>query len=206
MLAAATAALETGRNTCSPTSGFHHAGWSEFDKFGYFCTFNGLVVTATLIKDRFKVGKIGIVDLDHHDGNGTRDILESLGLDYVRHYTFGKHNVMTVDNGIRIPSNYHWRGGIWARRWLDGLADKLQEFEDCDLILYQAGADPHKDDPYGGALSTDQLRRRDEIVFSKFADLGIPVAWNLAGGYQRPIEKVLELHMNTALECLKFVK
>jgi hypothetical protein len=29
------------------------------------------------------------------------------------------------------------------------------------------------------------------------AELGIPVAWNLAGGYQSPPRKVLEIHDGT---------
>ena len=55
----------------------------------------------------------------------------------------------------------------------------------CDLILYQAGADPHIDDPLGGWLTTKQLQQRDKRVFSASAEWKIPVAWNLAGGYQR---------------------
>jgi len=39
-------------------------------------------------------------------------------------------------------------------------------------------------------------------VFSILAELGIPVAWNVAGGYQRApdgsIPKVIEIHSNTA--------
>ena len=31
---------------------------------------------------------------------------------------------------------------------------------------------------------------------------GKPIAWNLAGGYQNPIEKVLELHLATVEECI----
>jgi hypothetical protein len=44
-------------------------------------------------------------------------------------------------------------------------------------------------------------------VFSTFHDLGVPLAWNLAGGYQKAadgsIPKVLEIHDNTAFECVR---
>ena len=63
--------------------------------------------------------------------------------------------------------------------------------------MYQAGADPHVDDPLGGWLTTEQLAERDHIVFESARDLGIPVAWNLAGGYQNPLRKVLDIHDNT---------
>jgi acetoin utilization deacetylase AcuC-like enzyme len=73
-------------------------------------------------------------------------------------------------------------------------------FGHCDLVLYQAGADSHIDDPFGGRFTTEQFRLRDQIVFKKLSELEIPVVWNLAGGYQDPIEKVLSLHTITAEE------
>jgi hypothetical protein len=34
----------------------------------------------------------------------------------------------------------------------------------------------------------------------------IPVAWNLAGGYQVPLQKVLDIHTITLTECLKVLQ
>ena len=77
---------------------------------------------------------------------------------------------------------------------------------DCDVILYQAGADPHVNDPFGGFLTTEQLRERDRLVFEAAHSLGIPIAWNLAGGYQEDkgggIQAVLDIHNNTMIECV----
>ena len=69
------------------------------------------------------------------------------------------------------------------------------------MVLYQAGADPHVDDPLGGWLTSDQLAERDRLVFSGCAAMGLPVAWNLAGGYQSPLEKVLAIHDETLRAC-----
>ena len=81
---------------------------------------------------------------------------------------------------------------------------KLKEvIEGADIVLYQAGADPHVDDPFGGYLTTSQMRRRDKLVFETANKLGVPLVWNLAGGYQQPIDKVLELHNNTLEECIR---
>ena len=67
------------------------------------------------------------------------------------------------------------------------------------------GADPHINDPLGGWLTTEQLAERDRLVFSAAKRLGIPIAWNLAGGYQIDedggISKVIEIHNNTMLAC-----
>lgn len=170
----------------SPTSGFHHAEWARSEGF---CTFNGLMITAVLLQEELDLSKIGIIDFDAHYGNGTDDIIATLKIDYIEHFTFG---------GMKQKFNMDYDF------WLEGLEAKLtKQFHDCDLLLYQAGADPHVDDPLGGFLTTEQMRLRDRIVFNISKKLGIPIAWNLAGGYQDPIENVLELHENTLLECLR---
>jgi len=169
----------------SPTSGFHHAEWARGEGF---CTFNGLMIAAVLLKEEFDIPRIGIIDFDAHYGNGTDDIIATLKIDYIQHYTFG---------GMEQKFNTNYDS------WIDGLEAKLtKQFHDCELLLYQAGADPHIDDPLGGYLTTEQMKLRDRIVFKVAKKLEIPLVWNLAGGYQDPIEKVLELHENTLLECL----
>ena len=44
-------------------------------------------------------------------------------------------------------------------------------------------------------------------MFTRLRDDGVPVVWNLAGGYQREadgsIPRVLEIHDNTAIECVR---
>lgn len=78
----------------------------------------------------------------------------------------------------------------------------MRRFSDCDLLMYQAGADPHVDDPLGGFLTTEQLARRDQIVFSEAKAMQIPVVWNLAGGYQEPVYEVLRIHNATMRACV----
>ena len=73
----------------------------------------------------------------------------------------------------------------------------------CDVLLYQAGADPHIDDPLGGFLDDDQLAERDKIVFATANQLGLPIACNLAGGYQEPLAKVLDIHDRTMAACVQ---
>jgi hypothetical protein len=55
-------------------------------------------------------------------------------------------------------------------------------------------------------MTTEQLERRDRIVFEVAARIGLPVAWNLAGGYQRDehggFPAVLEIHRNTMAACV----
>lgn len=174
----------------SPTSGFHHAGVASSDGF---CTFNGLMVTAmALRRDGDVSGRIGILDIDEHYGNGTDEIIEFHNVPGIHHYTFG---APSGDGRLR-------RGD--AEKWLARLPAIVRGFEGCEIVLYQAGADPHTDDPFGrGILSTPQLAERDHIVFAVLKTLGVPVVWNLAGGYVSPLRKVLDIHDNTMRACVK---
>lgn len=183
MLAASRAAIANGQVAVAPCSGFHHAGW---DHAGGFCTFNGLMVTASVLRHEGIANRIGILDFDQHWGDGTQEIITKLGASaWVVHYS-PMHEFGTVDS---------------AERFIRAIPDIASQFAECDLVLYQAGADPHISDPLGGWLSDDQLYRRDAAVFRSLSDLGIPVAWNLAGGYQEPLRKVLDIHDQTLMAC-----
>lgn len=181
MLAAAREAVATGLVAVAPVSGFHHAC---YESAGGYCTFNGLMVTALwLLANDPMVKRVGILDLDQHYGNGTDDIIDTLQLTNVVHYTAGRRKHVASQFLSELPA----------------LIDTM--FSECDVLLYQAGADPHIDDPYGGWMTTDELRQRDALVFATCAARGIPVAWDLAGGYQTPLQKVLDIHNNTMAAC-----
>jgi acetoin utilization deacetylase AcuC-like enzyme len=71
-----------------------------------------------------------------------------------------------------------------------------------DLLLYQAGADPLRDDPYSPLdLGPEDLKARDQRVFEWAKAEGIPIAWVLAGGYTKDTSKVVQVHVNTAQAC-----
>lgn len=183
MLQAARCAIENRRVAIAPVSGFHHARYNDG---GGYCTFNGLMVTALALRDAGLAGRVGILDCDHHYGNGTEDIIRRLDLAaWVQHDSVGAREFATEH----------------AEPFLQSLGRRVGAFTGCDLLLYQAGADPHIDDPLGGWLSNAQLIRRDRIVFESAAIIGLPIAWNLAGGYQEPLRRVLDIHDHTLREC-----
>lgn len=184
LLAAARHATRQQENVCSPTSGFHHAG---HDFAEGFCTFNGLMVAALALLEGGQVQRVGIVDCDAHYGNGTDDIIERLDVQGVRHFTMGRHFRSRACVGEGAGRFFGW-----LRRALDACRD-------VDLLIYQAGADPHVNDPLGGLLTGVEMAQRDHAVFDAFR--GRALVWNLAGGYQRDeaggIEPVLKLHRAT---------
>lgn len=183
MLAAARAAIDNGAVAVAPVSGFHHACYSEG---GGYCTFNGLMVTALALQAEDKVRRVGILDYDMHYGNGTAQILRYLKPDGIAHYTAGQE-YQREDQSVEF---------------IGSVPGHVRNFSDCDVLLYQAGADPHIDDPLGGWLSSYQLAERDRLVFRTCHELGLPVAWNLAGGYQTPLRKVLDIHDATMRACI----
>lgn len=188
LLAAARHALATGSHVCSPTSGFHHA----FGDHGEgFCTFNGLMVAALALHAESRVRRVAILDLDMHYGNGTDDIIRRLGIDWIEHHTQGLWFGLRVQVGHGAEPYFSWLGEV------------LEACRSADLVLYQAGADPHIHDPLGGLLTTEEMALRDRRVFEALR--GQPVAWNLAGGYQQDragrIAPVLALHRATLLAC-----
>ena len=135
--------------------------------------------------------RILILDMDAHYGNGTDHIIKKLAIRHVDHITAGKsyQNAAQALQCADLSAN----PGIREKRY--------------DLVLYQAGADIHVDDPLGGLLTTEQMIMRDELVFRGCATYGIPIVWNLAGGYQRDADgrksRVLALHRNTMLRCIE---
>ncbi len=189
LLAAAKHVLTTpAKIACSPTSGFHHAGHSFG---GGYCTFNGLVATAVRLKTLGLVNKVLILDMDQHYGNGTSDIIKKLDLDWITHITAQK-SYETDQQALREAHKIYDKGG------------------DYDLVLYQAGADIHVNDPLGGLLTTAQMKTRDSIIFLGCLVRDIPLVWNLAGGYAKDkdgtIEPVLALHRQTVQQCIKHLQ
>lgn len=158
MIAATQHVLQHGGYACSPTSGFHHAG---YDYAGGFCSLNGLAVAAILAVAQG--AKVGILDFDAHYGDGTAHILRHIKGHGIKHHSFGKH----------FPCHEPAQG------WFSWMLEAIEDLSDCDVVLYQAGADPYEHDPLGGQMTMHALSQRDTHIFHSLKN----VAWNLAGGY-----------------------
>lgn len=176
---AAQHALKNGTVACSASQGFHHAGFQS--AYG-FCTFNGLMVSAV---KQLKAGvdRVMIVDGDGHYGDGTDDIRETLGLEkrvtHIRRQDLGR------------PAQTRWEHSMWRSFFTDLIRQHRP-----GIIYYQAGADAWEDDPFNaGYLSKDGLAYRDRGMFQAAKNEGVPIAWNLAGGYAD--QKTIDIHLQT---------
>jgi acetoin utilization deacetylase AcuC-like enzyme len=204
-LAAAGRALEDGV-AAALASGFHH---SHADHGEGFCTFNGLVVAAEGLRVAGRVARVAVLDLDLHYGNGTASLCPErpwlfncsiYGNDYwqntahrdvatVRHEDGDNHVSFTLPNGSGREVLLETLGR--------GLA-AIAAWGRPDLVLYQAGADPYKEDPYSPLdLDEGDLRERDRTVFAWARRENLPLAWVLAGGYTKDLSRVVAVHVGT---------
>ncbi|MFZ5475917.1 MAG: histone deacetylase [Myxococcota bacterium] len=204
-VAALHAALEDGV-AGNLASGFHH---SHADHGEGFCTFNGLVVAMEHARAAGKLRRALVLDMDLHYGNGTAALLASRP-DFHQLSIYGnwyKQNLAYRDvTAERAPETANCTAvpvpnGADGPRYLGILADHLPRALDRarpDAVLYQAGADPYREDPYSPLdLGHEDLHERDRFVFETCRRAGIPVMWVLAGGYTKDTSKVVQVHVNT---------
>ena len=207
--AAAQAAIEDGVSGAL-ASGFHH---SCGDHGEGFCTFNGLIVALEALRIEGRINTAAIIDLDLHYGNGTASLAASrpwlralsiYGNDYADNVPYRKVDIRRHEDGpnhfsVPIPNKTK---GPELFALLQQNMPWLLEAGRPDILLFQAGADPLRDDPYSPLdLGHDDLRERDRMVFAFAKSHGIPIAWVLAGGYTHDITQVVKVHVNTALAC-----
>jgi acetoin utilization deacetylase AcuC-like enzyme len=203
-LAAARQALRDGASAAL-ASGFHHAC---ADRGEGFCTFNGLVVAADALVAAGEARKVGVLDLDLHYGNGTAQLAATrphifqvsvYGNDYWANTPYRDVRARHHEDGENHRS-FALPAGCDRATLLQTLASAMPLLLDAgiDLLLFQAGADPYHEDPYSPlALDHDDLLARDRYVFEFSRRAKIPVAWVLAGGYTKDIQKVVRVHLNT---------
>ncbi len=182
-------ALENGL-AANIAQGFHHA---RYDRGSAYCTFNGLA----LVAQEFSNLKIGVLDCDEHEGNGTGAYTELLPNLY--NFTIYGSPMFYPENERNIHRQLEHVAGAF-RRYQDAVTEGCEQLRawGVDLVIYQAGVDPHRDDPLGTLeLSTEQLLARDRQVFRWLRKAGLPAFFVLAGGYQEPISVLTPLHVNT---------
>lgn len=192
-LAACRAALTDGV-AVNLAGGTHHA----HRDFGQgFCVFNDAVVAARAMQAEGLARHVLIVDLDVHQGNGTAAMtaadptIFTFSMHGAKNFPFHKEH-----SDLDIPLD----DGTGDEVYLDALRWGLSRlpWTEADLVIYLAGADPYGGDTLGRlALTKGGLARRDEMVFATCRAAGVPVAVAMAGGYARPIEDTVEIHLQT---------
>jgi histone deacetylase 11 len=168
--------------------GFHHAasGWG-----GGFCVYADAPLAAKFLHDEGKVGKVLVVDLDAHQGNGTASIFE--GWEWASIYDLYQRDIFPArkePEDYPLPVGSGLAGGEYLGIVRDTLPAALDEVRP-DLVIYNAGSDPFVGDPLAGyGLSAGDLAERDLLVASMVRERSIPVAMMLSGGYSAESWKI----------------
>jgi len=178
-------------------SGLHHA---REDHGAGFCTVNGLVLGAHAAIER-GAERVLIVDFDAHCGGGTASMIA------------GSTRIEQVDVSVYSYDSYSSRPGAGLRitdadNYLDSCAAALESVDQpstIDLVIYNAGMDPHERAGGVRGITTPVIRQRERMVFEWARAIGLPVAFVLAGGYTgaAKMDEVVDLHRITFEEAAR---
>jgi len=166
---------------CHLAGGTHHA---HYDYGSGFCIFNDIAFALIRLLNQGLIKRGMVFDCDVHQGDGTAAILAG----YPTLYTCsiqGERNFPVrrdhSDLDIDLPD------GTADTDYLEAVKkafEKAVETSKPDLIIYDAGVDPYTGDSLGRLDITERgIRARDEWVLSRCAELQIPVATVIGGGY-----------------------
>lgn len=188
---AARLGLEHGL-ACNTAGGSHHAHAG----FGSgFCVFNDVAVAARVLLAEGLIGRALVVDLDVHQGDGTAEIFASdprvttLSVHCRTNFPARKRQSdldVSLDPGTGDRPYIELLGAV-----LPPLLDRARP----DLVLYNAGVDPHRDDRLGRlALTGEGLRARETLVLAACRERGLPLCCVVGGGYSTDIEELVRRH------------
>ncbi len=193
---AAQLAMKNGY-AANSAAGSHHA---LYDTGAGYCVFNDLAVSANRLIAQGDAHRILIVDLDVHQGDGTasltalRDDVFTLSIHAEKNFPARKAR---SNRDIGLPD------GTDDDAYMEVLDRNLpplfREFAP-DLVLYQAGVDPHEHDKLGRlALTDDGITRRNRFVVGEARKRGLPIASALGGGYGADQRAVAARHAASML-------
>ncbi len=184
-------ALEYGL-ACNTAGGTHHA----FPTYGSgFCIFNDLAIASRVLQQSGLVKKILIVDLDVHQGDGTAAIFQS----DPSVFTFSMHCGVNFPgtkqvSDLDVPLCAGMEDAEYLKTLAGYLPDLLSQVKP-DLVLYDAGVDPHKHDRLGKLSLTDKgIFDRDLQVLDTCVSQGYPVACVIGGGYAEDMNRLVYRH------------
>ena len=181
-LAATRLAVEGRRIAVSLGGGFHHAFAGRGERF---CVYNDVAAAIADLRARGIDSRILVVDLDVHDGDGTRSLFAH---DKSVH-TFSLHNYTSPGFDAEESTVIALGGGVEDAAYLGTLRSSLPpvvERFSPEIVIYLAGCDPAADDEIGDwKISGQAMLERDLFVLScvRGERRRIPLAIVLAGGY-----------------------
>ena len=188
--------------SCNTAGGSHHA---KYDEGAGYCVFNDVAVACYYLINRGLANKILIVDLDVHQGNGNSAIFKNNR----NVFTFSMHSKSNYPaKKIKSDIDVELEDNLEDEKYINKLKYYLEELnkENFDFVFYIAGVDIHFNDRLGKLKIYDEgIRLRDEIVVENFFLKKIPFCGVLGGGYNKDLNKLVELHSILHQSCAKYI-
>ena len=185
---------------CHLAGGTHHA----HPGFGSgFCIFNDVAITAKVLLDHGELERILVVDLDVHQGDGTAACFQNdsrvttLSVHAASNFPLRK---VSGDVDIALPD------ATGDDAYVEAIGDRVPQLLDQhqpDLVLFNAGVDPHSNDRLGRLdLSDAGLLQRDQLVLDAALRRNIPIATVIGGGYDamKPLVRRHSIVVRAAVE------
>jgi len=163
----------------------HHAG---YDFFGGNCYINNAAIASSFLK---KYGKVAILDIDYHHGNGTQDIFYytntlciSIHADpaYEFPYFWGYEDETGEGEGHGFNYNIHLQKNSGKKEYLFKLKNALEIISSYSptFLVLSLGLNIYKDDPTGSFnIDRDGLNEIGILINI----LNIPTLIVQEGGY-----------------------
>ncbi len=192
------ATLEAARDALDRGAGITLAGGTHHAFPGHgegFCVFNDVAVATRVLEREGRIGRVLVLDLDVHQGNGTARIFA--GDPDV--FTFSMHGRKNYPFH-REPStlDVELDDGCEDAAYLATLRQHLEPVLDAgapDLVFYLAGSDAYREDRFGRlGLTREGLAERDRLVAGAVRARGLPLVLTMAGGYARSVEDIAAIH------------
>ncbi len=193
-VAATAAALRDGA-AAALGGGTHHAARAVGR--GY-CLVNDVAVALAMARAEGFAGRVLVLDVDVHQGDGNADVLgPDPDVAVVSIHAAGNFPFRRIpgDLDVDVPDGTADAGYLAI---LDRVLVQLEALGPFDLAYLLAGADPWAGDRLGRlALSEAGLEERDRRAIGWIRDRGVPLVVTLAGGYGEPIATTADIHART---------
>jgi acetoin utilization deacetylase AcuC-like enzyme len=197
-------ALEQGLGM-NLAGGFHHA--FSCREAG-FCHLNDMAVAIRKLQMERLIDRAMVIDCDVHQGNGTAAIFardRAVFTFSIHQEDLYPHPKIFGDYDIGLYSQQKVDDDMYLEE-LEVVPDLLENHRP-DLVIYLAGADPFVEDRLGGFLLSKQgLMRRDAYILGLCAELEVPAAVVLGGGYARDTRDTVDIHLNTIKVAVQLMK
>jgi acetoin utilization deacetylase AcuC-like enzyme len=190
--------------------GSHHA---RYDAGSGFCILNDIIIAARKVQDEGAAGLIWIIDVDAHKGDGSAELVRfsrergetfigknpeiitlsvhmasgwPLDADSLARAEAGRAPLVPSDIDIPLVAGEE---AFYLNRLAAGLAKMAGRSggRRPDLAIVVDGVDVYEKDGLASSaplsLSLEQCLARDNFLFTRLQESGIPSAWIMAGGY-----------------------